>query len=75
MPEPFKLYLDQMLRMEVAQALRNAGHDTVRTSETGQSRADDREVLEKAIDENRILITFDKHFGDWASKWIRTDST
>jgi hypothetical protein len=32
MPEPFKLYLDQMLRLEVAHALRNAGHDVMRKS-------------------------------------------
>jgi hypothetical protein len=25
MPEPFKVYLDQMLRMDVAQALRDEG--------------------------------------------------
>lgn len=66
MPESFRLYLDQMLRHEVAQVLRDAGHDVIRTSETGQARADDSEVLGKAINENRVLVTFDKHFGDWA---------
>ncbi len=65
MPEPFKLYQDQMLRLDVAQALRNEGHDVVRASEVGQARADDDEILEKAIAENRILITLDEHFGDW----------
>ena len=65
MPENFKLYLDQMLRLDVALALRNEGHDVLRASEVGQSRADDRQILEKAIEENRILITLDEHFGDW----------
>ena len=65
MPEPLKLYLDQMLRLEVAQALRSEGHDVIRASEVGQARADDYEILQKAITENRILITFDEHFGDW----------
>jgi len=65
MPEHFKLYLDQMLRLDVALALRNDGHDVLRASEVGQSRADDRQILEKAIEENRILITLDEHFGDW----------
>ena len=65
MPEPFKLYLDQMLRLDVAQALRNEGHDVMRAAEVGQARADDDEILEKAIAENRILITLDEHFGDW----------
>ena len=65
MPEPLNLYLDQMFRLDVAQALRNEGHDVMRASEVGQARADDDEILEKAIAENRILITLDEHFGDW----------
>ena len=65
MPESFKLYLDQMFRYEVAEALRIEGHDVMRASEIGQSRADDQEILQKAISENRILLTLDEHFGDW----------
>ena len=65
MPEPFVLYVDQMLRLDVAQALRNEGHDVMRASEVGQSRAYDDEILQKAIAENRILVTLDEHFGDW----------
>ena len=57
MPEPLKLYLDQMLRLDVAQALGNEGHDVMRASEVGQARADDYEILQKAIAENRILVT------------------
>jgi len=41
MPDPLKLYLDQMLRLDVAQVLRGEGHDVIRTSEVGQARADD----------------------------------
>jgi predicted nuclease of predicted toxin-antitoxin system len=51
MPESHRLYLDQMLRIEVAQALSN--------------EADDYQILQKAIVENRILVTLDEHFGDW----------
>ena len=40
MPEPLNLYLDQMFRLDVAQALRNEGHDVMRASEVGQARAD-----------------------------------
>jgi predicted nuclease of predicted toxin-antitoxin system len=64
-PEPLKLYLDQMFRVNVAQALRSEGYDVVRASEIGQARADDQQILQKAITENRILITLDEHFGDW----------
>jgi predicted nuclease of predicted toxin-antitoxin system len=60
-----KLYLDQMLDLNVAAALLTAGHDVVRTAECGQERADDAEVLARAKRDGRILITVDKHFGDW----------
>jgi len=65
MPEQYRLYLDQMFRVEVAQALRKEGYDVIRASETDQARADDQQVLQRAISENRILITLDEHFGDW----------
>jgi len=65
MHEKYKLYLDQMFRIEVAQALREQGYDVLRASEIGHARADDQQILQKAIIENRILITLDEHFGDW----------
>lgn len=60
-----RLYLDQMFHLDVAEALRNGGQDVVRASETGLARADDQQILQKVIAENRILITLDEHFGDW----------
>jgi len=63
--ETLKLYLDQMIPSEVARKLLDQGHDVLRASETGQGRGDDRQILEKAISGNRILITLDEHFGDW----------
>ncbi len=66
MPETYKLFLDQMFRVDVAQGLRKQGYDVLRASETRQNRVDDRQILQKAIAENRILITLDEHFGDWA---------
>jgi predicted nuclease of predicted toxin-antitoxin system len=65
MPNICRLYLDQMLRHEVAQALRDEGHDVLRATEVGQERADDHQILQKAISENRVLVTLDEHFGDW----------
>ena len=56
MPESHRLYLDQMLRVEVVQALRNEGDDVLRAAEVGQDRADDYQILQKAIAENRILV-------------------
>ena len=67
MPDTCRLYLDQMLRYEVAQALRNEGHDVLRATEVGQARADDHQILQQAISENRVLVTLDEHFGDWVN--------
>jgi predicted nuclease of predicted toxin-antitoxin system len=55
-----------MFRVDVAEALREHGYDVVRASETGQARAEDRQILEKAIADERILVTLDEHFGNWA---------
>jgi predicted nuclease of predicted toxin-antitoxin system len=65
MPESHRLYLDQMLRIEVAKALSHEGHDVLRAIEVGQERADDDQILQAAITDNRILVTLDEHFGDW----------
>jgi predicted nuclease of predicted toxin-antitoxin system len=65
MPDNLKLYLDQMLNVRVAEALKAAGHEVVRVSETGHARADDEQILRKSIAGDRVLITLDEHFGDW----------
>ena len=65
MSEEYRLYLDQMFRVDVAKALGKERYDVLRASEVQQSRHDDQQILEKAITENRILITLDEHFGDW----------
>ncbi len=65
MPEHFRLYLDQCLRLDVADTLRKEGHDVVRASDVGQTRADDSEILQRAESDRRILITLDEHFGNW----------
>jgi predicted nuclease of predicted toxin-antitoxin system len=65
MLEEYKLYLDQMFMVDVAQALREEGYDVLRAAEIQQNRADDQHILMKAINENRMLVTLDEHFGDW----------
>jgi predicted nuclease of predicted toxin-antitoxin system len=59
------IYLDQMFPVSVADKLRKKGYDVLRASETGQSRADDHDILATALNHNRTLITMDEHFGDW----------
>lgn len=66
MPEHLRLYLDQCMRLEVAEALRDNGHDVLRASDVDQARADDSEILQCAGSERRILVTLDEHFGNWA---------
>ncbi len=61
-----RLYLDQMIGIDVAEALRNDGHDVVRNADAGLSRADDAQILQRAIGDDRVLVTLDQDFGDWA---------
>jgi predicted nuclease of predicted toxin-antitoxin system len=61
-----------MLRLDVAMALQDEGHDVQRVSEVGQARSDDFAILQKAIAENRILVTLDEHFGDWVILPLKT---
>ena len=60
-----KIYLDQMLNVDLATRLRQEGHDVQRATEVGQARADDELILRHACLEQRTLITLDQHFGDW----------
>ena len=61
-----KLYLDQMIRVEIADLLRQEGFDVLRASEAGQARSDDKAIMERVIAEQRVLVTLDEHFGDWS---------
>lgn len=71
MPEKHKLYLDQMLQERIAEVLRKEGYDVVRASEIGDARTDDYQILQKAILDNRILITLDEHFGDYTKVFLK----
>ena len=64
--KPLRLLLDQMLDVVVASQLRSQGYDVVRLSDLAMSRADDDAVLTESIRQDRILVTLDDHFGDWA---------
>ena len=60
-----KLYLDQMIRTEVGGELSKSGFNVLRAKDIGQARADDKEILDVAISQDRILVTLDEHFGNW----------
>ena len=57
-----KILLDQGLPRTSTKLLNNAGWDTVHTGDIGLSRATDRQILEYARKENRIIITLDSDF-------------
>ena len=69
-----RLYLDQMLRVEVADALRQRGHDVVRATDLDMARADDEEILAflaRTTDRtfaNRLVIVDARK-----ERWISTD--
>jgi len=60
-----RLLANENFPREAIEALRAGGHDVawVRTDAPG---INDRQVLDKAMTEGRILITFDKDFGELA---------
>ena len=51
--------------LDVVEAIRQAGHDVawIRTDAPGSK---DPDILKRAVAEQRILLTFDKDFGDLA---------
>src|SRR6266436_8345952 len=51
--------------LDVVDALRNEGHDVawIRTDAPGSK---DPDILKRAVAEQRVLLTFDKDFGDLA---------
>ena len=60
-----KLLIDTCISGTVRDALQVAGHDAVWTGDWPQDPGDD-EILDHAHQENRILITLDKDFGELA---------
>jgi hypothetical protein len=61
-----RLLIDQMIDVDVAAAVEALGHDVRTVGSYGLARADDAEIIRRACDEGRTLVTLDEHFGDWA---------
>ncbi|MCP3958776.1 MAG: hypothetical protein GY719_13065 [bacterium] len=58
-----KLLLDQDVYFATQRFLREIGHEVVTASELGLSRAEDADLLRRAKELGRILVTRDRDFG------------
>ena len=53
-----KLLLDENIPTALAHQLRRHGWDAVHANEIGLKRAPDPQVLKRAVEENRVVVTF-----------------
>jgi predicted nuclease of predicted toxin-antitoxin system len=58
-----RFLLDMGISYQVAQWLNSVGHDAIHISNEGQHTLDDHLIVEKAINENRVILTADMDFG------------
>ena len=57
-----KLLLDQGLPKSAAQRLRDSGIDTLHVGEIGMAAAADADIIERAKEEDRAVVTLDADF-------------
>jgi predicted nuclease of predicted toxin-antitoxin system len=57
-----RLLLDQGMPRSAAILLRQSGFDAVHTGEIGMAEAEDSQILAKASQEKRIMVTLDSAF-------------
>jgi predicted nuclease of predicted toxin-antitoxin system len=58
-----RFLIDECLSPDVGEVLREHGHDVIHVRDLGMQRATDQEVLDRASDERRILVSADTDFG------------
>lgn len=60
-----RLLADENIPLETVRALRDAGHDVYSATESGPG-APDLAHTERAVSEDRLIVTFDRDFGELA---------
>ena len=66
-----QLFIDQNIRIEVAEALREDGYQVIHASDANLARCDDEEILRLASTRKLTIVTFDVDFAElayWASQ-------
>jgi len=59
-----KFLLNANISYETADFLNSLGHRAKTVAQFGLGKAEDEKIVEKAIEEERIIITFDLDFGE-----------
>ena len=59
-----RLFCDENIRDTTVEWLRALGHDAVSVKDVGKGGADDESVLDYAVVEERVLLTFNADFAD-----------
>ncbi|MCG2695437.1 DUF5615 family PIN-like protein [Candidatus Parcubacteria bacterium] len=59
-----KLFADECVNWDVVFALRQNGFNVLTVQEAGLTGSDDEAILKFACDNKRILLTYDRGFGD-----------
>jgi predicted nuclease of predicted toxin-antitoxin system len=65
-----RLLADENIPLESVRALRTAGHDVFAATESAAG-ATDEVLLERAGAEERLIVTFDRDFGELATRHAR----
>jgi len=58
-----RFLVDQAVSWQIARDLKAAGHDAVHVRDIGLAAANDESVLQRAVEERRVVITQDTDFG------------
>ena len=64
-----KFLIDNALSPVVSDGLKKLGYDSIHVREIGLHKSDDKDIFERALQEDRTIITADTDFGYLLSKW------